>query len=356
MKGTLRVYTITENVEWDTVVRSFKNYDVYWLSGYVKAFRIHGDGEPLLFFYQGSNCRGINAVIKRDIGKDTHFADKIESNTWFDFITPYGYGGWIIEGDEYSELFSMYEKWCLEHKIVSEFVRYHPILKNDKKSSSFYHVIALGGTIAMDITSKESIWSNLISQNRNKIRKAQRAGIVIYNGRYPEIYEMFRDIYNSTMDRDNADSYYYFKPEFYQSILYDLDTEAQVFYAELDNKVIAASIILGANHRLNYHLSGSLKEYQHLAPTNLLLYQAAVWGYANGYTTFHLGGGVGSREDSLYKFKKAFYRGESCCFHVGKRIYVKEKYNELVSMRNDVEDNGFFPLYRIAKDKRTPKY
>ena len=30
---------------------SFKDYDVYYLSGYVKAFQVHGDGEPLLFYY-----------------------------------------------------------------------------------------------------------------------------------------------------------------------------------------------------------------------------------------------------------------------------------------------------------------
>jgi len=27
-----------------------ENFDVYYLSGYVKAFHAHGDGEPKLFF------------------------------------------------------------------------------------------------------------------------------------------------------------------------------------------------------------------------------------------------------------------------------------------------------------------
>ena len=47
----LTVYNLNQSEQWDTVVRSFKNYDVYWLSGYVKAFYIHGDGNPLLFYY-----------------------------------------------------------------------------------------------------------------------------------------------------------------------------------------------------------------------------------------------------------------------------------------------------------------
>ena len=45
----LTVYTLEQADQWDAIVRTFKNYDVYWLSGYVKAFQLHGDGEPLLF-------------------------------------------------------------------------------------------------------------------------------------------------------------------------------------------------------------------------------------------------------------------------------------------------------------------
>ena len=40
--------------KWDDIVKSFPNYDVYYLSGYVKAFQVHGDGEALLLYYQSS--------------------------------------------------------------------------------------------------------------------------------------------------------------------------------------------------------------------------------------------------------------------------------------------------------------
>lgn len=345
---TLKVYTIEQNEEWDAVVHSFKDYDVYWLSGYVKAFKIHGDGEPLLFYYEDKDTRGINVIMKRDISLDSRFKDKIEENTWFDFTTPYGYGGWIIEGEDKEKLFSIYEQYCKKNNIVSEFVRFHPVIKNYETTDRFYDVLALGGTIAMNLDSPETIWNNLISKNRNMVRKAIKNGIEIYNGRFPEIYEQFRKIYNATMDKDEADDYYYFKPEFYESVMKDLDAEGQVFYAVYDKKVIAASIILATNGKLNYHLSGSLKEFQNLAPTNLLLYKAALWGYANGCKTFHLGGGVGSAKDSLYKFKAAFYKGEPSSFYIGRKIYIEDKYKELVLIRdqNEIENSGFFPKYR----------
>ena len=65
-------------------------------------------------------------------------------------------------------------------------------------------------------------------------------------------------------------------------------------------------------------LVSSDREYQHFAPTNLLLYEVACWGCENGYKTFHLGGGLDSKEDSLYKFKSAFNRNSDNTFSIGR--------------------------------------
>lgn len=342
---SLTVYSLEQAEQWDAIVRSFKDYDTYWLSGYVKAFQIHGDGEPLLFFYNDASTRGINVVMKRDIAKDDRFKGKLDEGELFDFSTPYGYGGWIIEGELVERLFEEYQKWAEANNIISEFVRFHPMVKNHISSQLFYDVIQLGKVIHMDLSSQEVIWKNITSKNRNMIRKAVKNNIKIYNGRFPEIYEKFRLIYNKTMDKDNAEKYYYFGEQFYKSILEDLSGNAQVFWAEKDGSIIAASIILTANGRMNYHLSGSLKEFSSLAPTNLLLYEAALWGAANGCKSLYLGGGVGSEEDSLFKFKRAFYKGDLNRFYIGKKIYDQEKYNELLRMRKTASGN-YFPGYR----------
>lgn len=342
----LIVYTLEQSEQWDAVVRSFKEYDVYWLSGYVKAFQIHGDGEPLLFFYDGDCVRGINVVMKRDVAQDERFKGKIEEGQYYDFATPYGYGGWIIEGEQSEGLFEEYHKWIDKNGIISEFVRFHPMVKNHDVSRLFYEVIQLGEVVHMDLRSPENIWNNIISKNRNMIRKAIKNDVKVYNGRFPEIYEKFRTIYNGTMDKDDAEEYYYFGEGFYKSVLEDLPQNAQLFWAEKEGQVIAASIMIGADGYLNYHLSGSLREYSSLAPGNLILYTAALWGCANGYRTFYLGGGVGSGEDSLFKFKRAFYKGDLNHFYIGKKIYDQEKYNELLGMRAAIENLGYFPKYR----------
>ena len=61
------------------------------------------------------------------------------------------------------ELFQEYEEWCRENRIVSEFARFHPVLE----------VVALGNTIALDLSTPEDIWTNLTGKNHNMIRKAR---------------------------------------------------------------------------------------------------------------------------------------------------------------------------------------
>lgn len=343
----LEVYKLEQSYEWDEIVRSFKNYDVYWLSGYVKAFKIHGDGEPLLFYYKDENTKGINVVMKRDVAEDKHFVEKIPKSAYFDFATPYGYGGWIVEGDSTEALFQQYFEWCKNNGIISEFIRFHPVLNNQIRSRNEYKVIDLGNTVTLDLSSQEEIWANITSKNRNMIRKAQKAGIEIYNDRSEVLFEQFRDIYNATMKKDEAEEYYFFGNEFYKSIFNDLPENAQLFYAVLDNEIIAASIMIYADGKLNYHLSGSEYKYRSLAPSNLLLYKAALWGCENGCKTFHLGGGVGSGEDNLFKFKKSFYRKDDLTrFSIGQKVIDEDKYNELLDLRDDLHNTGYFPKYR----------
>lgn len=342
----LNVYTLKDANKWDEIVKTFKDYDVYYLSGYTKAFYLHGDGQPLLFHYEDNDIKAINVVMKRDISNDVHFSN-LEKDKYYDFATPYGYGGWLIEGEgKLDNLFNEYKQWCKENNIVSEFTRFHPIISNQNNVRNIYKVVDLGNTVSINLNSEEYIWDNFTSKNRNVIRKAIKNGVQIKEAFDADILKVFKDIYNQTMNRDEADEYYYFNDEFYNSILNDLNKEATVFYAEYNNKIIMASIILKSNEKLSYHLSGSLKEYGSLAATNLLLFEVAKWGSKNGYKTLHLGGGVGAKEDSLYSFKKAFNKNEPINYCLGEMIFDEDKYNELVSMRKDEIKGSFIPLYR----------
>ncbi|MGI6109110.1 MAG: GNAT family N-acetyltransferase [Eubacteriaceae bacterium] len=346
-KKKLRFYGLDQSDEWDEIVRSYKDHDVYWLSGYVRAFKLHGDGEPMLVSYDDGSLRGIQVVMRRDIADDPRFTGQIESGQYFDHITPYGYGGWIFEGEgDLTAVDRAYSAWCSFNHTVSEYVRFHPILNNQEQTGDMYEQIALGDTIAMDLSSPETISENMSSKNRNRIRKAMKSGVEIYCGRSPQLFQSFKRIYDNTMDRDHAMDYYYFNDDFYDSILNDLPDNELVFYAVKDGTVIAMAIALLCNGMINYHLAASLREYQILAPNNLLLYRTAVWGSRNGFKTLHLGGGLGFQDDDLLRYKKGFYKGSPRRFYSGRKIFLPEAYEFLTGKRQKAENNLYFPRYR----------
>jgi len=349
------VITVSEYSKWEQIILSFPQYDVYYLNDYVKPFQAHGDGEPLLISYDNGKLRAVKVVMKRDIGLFEPFLGKIENNKYFDFVTPYGYGGFLFDGIvtniELSEFKNQYDLFCEEYNIISDFVRYHPIISNSNNMRSISNVKDLGHTISMDLSSEIIIWNNIISKNKNMIRKAQKSGIEILHNKSRELLVKFINIYSNEMDRDNADPYYYFGEEFYNSIFTDLKDNYEIFYAVLDERIIAMSIILYANKRMHYHLSGTCFEYRNLAPTNLLLYEAACWGCKQDFKIFHLGGGLGSSEDNLFKFKKSFNRNSKHQFSIGKMICNQDIYNKMVELRRKEDpsfnmESLFFPLYR----------
>lgn len=341
----IKIYDMSQAGTWDSIVKGFNRYDVYYLSGYVRAFQIHGDGEPQLLYYEAEGLKAIYVYMKRETA--------IEG--YYDSVTPYGYGGVLFEGDTSEEklhaFWIAYLEKMKEEGIVDNFVRYHPVLGNAIPMKHISNVIDLGKTVAFDLSSGEVIWNNIISKNRNMIRKAEKNGVGIRNGKGLELFKDFKRIYNATMEKDHAVNYYFFGDAFYESIERDLHDNYEIFYAVLNGEIIAMSIMLFANDQMHYHLSGSMIEYRNLAPSNLLLYKAALWGCEHGYKTLHLGGGVGSGEDNLYKFKAAFNRNSDYQFSIGKEIFDQGKYDELVADREsrDKELNKeslFFPLYR----------
>ena len=46
------------------------------------------------------------------------------------------------------------------------------------------------------------------------------------------------------------------------------------------------------------------------------------------------------------RYYGAFYKGELNHFYIGNKIYNQEKYDELLKLRSEIENPGYFPKYR----------
>ena len=225
----IKLFTLADYNKWNDIVRSFKTYDVYYLSGYARAFEQNGDEKAVLIYFEKEDTRAINVVMKRDIADCDEFKTEIEQDKYCDFVTPYGYGGWIVEGEDYCSLKEEYEQFARRNGIVPEFVRFHPMIRNWENLGDIYEEGFHGKTIFIDTSSEEIIWNNFTSQNRGKVRKAKKNGLKVYWSRDDRILDEFLDVYSETMDKDCAKNYYYFDRDFFESVMEDLKYNAMWF-------------------------------------------------------------------------------------------------------------------------------
>lgn len=327
--------------EWNSLVKSFEKWDVYYLHEYAISFMEHGDGDPLLIYYEDINCRLCYVVMLNDISEMHAFKGKLLPRKYFDLTTPYGYGGPLIDGNFSdtskrnfrSELYN----YCVSENIVSEFFRFHPLLNNQMYLEDMDQVVELKKTIVIDTMSHEKINNNMVSKCRNMIRKAEKMGISIKYDSGENIDEFIK-IYESTMKNNHAETYYYFERKYYDYILDEMASNTIIFYSYFEESIISAAIFFYNEKYMHYHLSGTLKEYRHMASMNLLLNKASLWASDHGISVLHLGGGV-DQSDSLFKFKKQFNKNGELPFYIGRNIFSKELYDELLSIRKKNDEN-----------------
>lgn len=278
----------------------------------------------------------------------------IDGQQYFDLTTPYGYGGPYIRELSGSKrnLIKSYENYMLnftkENNIVSEFVRYHPWVKNDSDFKTIYENDAIRKTVVTPIHETETFEKEFSKSTRKRIRKSLREGLSYEVTSKPKDFHSFKEIYYSTMDRNEASEFYFFDEEYFSHFLEKFREHILLIEVFYDEKVIAAGFYFYYNKVLNAHLSGTLADYLYLSPAYIIRYAAVQWGEKNGAKLLYNGGGTtNSLEDSLYKFKKHFSSSPDYDFVIGKKIWNPDIYSKLVSMNeNASERKDFFPLYR----------
>lgn len=345
----------THKKQWNELVKTFPTWDIYYLCEYCESLLIHGDGIPYLIYFENSNVRITYPVMMSDISEFKPFREYLPKNTYFDFTTPYGYGGMIYDGNPYSDdikqFISELSDYAQENNIVSQFIRFHPILKNYENVEQQCNVLHMKNTVYIDTSSPEIICSNFDRKNRNMIRKSIKSGVKIIHD-YGERIDEFISIYNQTMERNKADDYYYFKKPYFQKLIDDLKENLIVFYAVYQNQIVGSSIFFYNEKYMHYHLSGALDIGRSLGVTNHLLYDAAKWAVQKGCKTLHLGGGVGIT-DSLLDFKKQFNKNGLAEFCIGGNIFNNDIYNKLIEIRKEHDDTfddrkPYFIKYRSS--------
>jgi hypothetical protein len=308
--------------EWDELLARLGYADAYLVRAYVEASCVLDPGEPVLLEHDDA----VLACIVR----------AIPGAGAYDVITPYGYGGPV--GGDFDE---PYDRWCRGRGIVSTFIRYHSLFENYRDAPhASYSSPTVGWPLQGDLL------AGMHGKHRNVVRKAQKAGVTVEVTPAPGDISPFAALYEQTMRRQDASAYHFFPPLYWERLT-EMGDRLVVFDAYAEGNVVATALCLRGDRWLHYHLGGTHDSARELGASNLLLYAAALWGQARGLDEFHLGGGAGGEESSLFAFKQRFSPHGRREFWVGKLVHDEDAYRRL-SGQSDIDLDGFFPAYRAA--------
>jgi serine/alanine adding enzyme len=321
---------------WDELLVDLGLGDAYLSRGYVEAAAHLDAGRPTLLHTVSDGGDVVFPLILREIPKAPELRDA---------TTPYGYGGPVATGiaPPWGEFHNSYERWCRENRVVSTFLRFHPLYANHVHASPSVDVIQIGKTIGWDIESGTDVLAKMDSTHRWRVRKAQGSGVSIKTTTAPESLVLFSSLYGITMRRLNAAPYYFFPDAYWESLVEQFADRLVLFEATVDGTTLAYALCLATNPWLHYHLSATDTSARSNGASQLVLYEAARWGQERGFEIFHLGGGLGGQQDSLFEFKRRFAGGGERPAFIGKQIHDVSAYRRLAG--TDTTD-GFFPAYR----------
>lgn len=296
--------------------------DLYFREEYVRLYETDSE-KACCFVYQDGNSIMLFPFLKREF--------QFNGNTYYDFETAYGYGGPI--SNDHSDTFMTAALEAMSEKALSEnfvcgFVRFHPLLENWDYFEKVGRLIMDRKTIAIDLSDGiEATWMNEIhTKNRNVIKKGEKNGLEFIVDEDFAYLPEFEDLYNSTMDKLEADGFYYFAPQYYDQLKNSIQNKF-LGIVKHEGKVVAGAIFFYQLPYGHYHLAGSDKSALKLSPNNYLLWEAAKELTRRGVKHFHLGGGTdGSEDNSLYQYKRKFSKHEYQ-FALGKMIFNPSLYD-----------------------------
>jgi hypothetical protein len=329
------VIPLEEKNAWNGVISQMAAYDMYHTQLY-HSLNTEGEARLLVFEQSGKGAMAL-PLIFRDI----------PGTKWKDATSVYGYAGWIRTNDAISfdgiaqqEL----ENYMKEENVVSVFSRLHPLISGSDDFDKG-KVLTLNTTTGIDLSlPPEKQFAAYSASVRRKIRKSILAGMTVELVRDHAGLLNFISIYEAAMKRHQASPNYFFSRSYYERMWENDSFETFILASKLHGEWTGAALFTVCNGIMQYHLGGVVEQYMSYSPMKLLIDEARKIANGKGCTFFHLGGGLGGRDDDLFVFKSRMttlrYK-----FKIWQWIVEGEAYESLSKNKKKSE---FFPLYRVS--------
>lgn len=335
-----RYFIIRERKIWDAYIEGAVFYEIYHTWYY---HSLNKEGEPLLFVYEEDGFYIALPLIKREIA----------NSSYFDMTSVYGYTGPVgnidlreISVQSAQNFKAAFESFMKEESGICVFSRLHPFLYQTALLETLGGIRENGSTLYMDLTlplkDQQAKYHKVLQK---QIRQLRRRGYLIKESASEQELRTFTRIYYENMDRLHAAAAYYFEEEYFEGLLQNQDNKLLLIYD--GTALICGALVLTSKNIIRNHLSATASDYVKDSPSKLLTDEISLMGRALGLNIFHLGGGVGGKNDSLFMFKRHF--SDLCTDdNIWCYTYDTAIYQEIVnSYGDDIDpDSAFFPVYR----------
>jgi hypothetical protein len=340
--NSLSSTVVTDKIAWDEHYNGLPSHlrDINFSYDYYHLYQLNGHGNAELFVIKEEGEVFFYPYLLRTIDSDAL------PSGYFDIESAYGYSGPICTTDNpefISRCTESFNAHCIRKKIVCEFIRFHPLMKNQNllQRDTTLKQIPLRDYVYVDLGIPfQELWNSFTSQNRNKIRKAEKNNVEVIRDNELTHFNDFERIYLANMEQLSAARLYFFSREFFDGLKNLARNNGFLLVAKKENEVLGASIFLTGKLYGHYFLSSATPDGKKYAVSNLLLCKGIKYCQEAGMKKLHLGGGISeAQDDPLLVFKKNF-SSLTAKFYIGKRIHLEREYKQLCTEW----DRRFAPL------------
>lgn len=342
----------TTDPRWQEFLRETP-HDFYHLPDYVAFAGRNEDGSPTAFLAREGEAGMLIPVLVRRLPENLE-----APRNWCDASSPYGYPSPLLhpatEPHQLERFMRAFIRCCRELDIVTVFLRFHPLLTCSLCEFAKYGtVVHHGRTVWVDLTaSREDLWRRTRENHRRGIAKLKHAGYSIRIDQWSDMQD-FIEVYAESMERLQAHSFYRFSEKYFTELQCALADRLHLCtVVSPADDVAAAGLFTVTGGLVQYHLGGTAQRYLQQAPSKLMFEHVRNWAKEAGSKIFHLGGGVGGRDDSLFRFKLGF-SPLTADFHSCRIVLSQARYSSLSSryleQKGDLGEapGTYFPLYRM---------
>ena len=321
----------------------------------------HSDYRARLFVY----CEGQEVVVHpvwlRSVS-GLPFAKGAQNAVW-DIVSP-EFTGPLTQGFVTQATASGFRKclaeYCHREGIVAEFAHLHPW--NSSPDLLAKENVSLDREIVfVDLTLPEvQMWRDSFTHAcRKNIKRALRENVRVFQATTPQDVEQFYKLYIQTMDRRRALASYYFPLSYFLAFFQQMPDNATFFLAEYKSQIIAATLYLHDDSDVYSYLGGADAAFQHVRPSNAVVYEAIRWAQHKGKKRLILAGGY-EPDDGIFRFKASFSPLRAK-FYVYKQIHLPDEYDALSRAwaayhGSDANLTAYFPVYRSTPAQVRQEY